>query len=486
MPRNGNGLFTLVPGVNPVVPNTLIDANWANPTMNDVAQALSASLSSDGQTSPSGNLPMAGFKHTNVGKATAGNEYARADQVQDGSILRCINEINVGNAYSAALPFGPTSFANGQMIVLKFPAENTNTAPTLSINGGVPWPILREDASAIVAGDCRVGVPSRMMWNDSAWLLLGAVVSASSVAGVSSFNTRTGAVVLTSADIQTALTYVPANKAGETFTGSVILKGNAAANLEAVPLQQLLAQIAAIPSVTGVTTWNGRSGAVTLTGTDVVNALTYTPQNTTGPYRLSDGTAAAPAYSWNSENNSGFYRASNGFIALSLLGQLTVGWAGSFMALGAGVYLTWYAPGFASLDTGIRRSAAGELTITDGASNNPRDLKLRTLTPQQIIGSGTNITGGSGTVNVNWLDGMSQALTVTGPVTLTFTNVSTYGNMLRIFVLQANNGTITWPASVIWPGGGPAPSFTTGPLKQAIVALMNWGGSSIYANAAVY
>jgi hypothetical protein len=150
------------------------------------------------------------------------------------------------------------------------------------------------------------------------------------------------------------------------------------------------------------------------------------------------------------------------------------------------VYLTWYAPGFASLDTGIRRSAAGELTITDGASNNPRDLKLRTLTPQQIIGSGTNITGGSGTVNVNWLDGMSQALTVTGPVTLTFTNVSTYGNMLRIFVLQANNGTITWPASVIWPGGGPAPSFTTGPLKQAIVALMNWGGSSIYANAAVY
>lgn len=38
---------------------------------------------------------------------------------------------------------------------------------------------------------------------------------------ISSFNTRTGAIVLTLADVTTALAFTPANKAGDTFTGAV-------------------------------------------------------------------------------------------------------------------------------------------------------------------------------------------------------------------------------------------------------------------------
>jgi hypothetical protein len=48
---------------------------------------------------------------------------------------------------------------------------------------------------------------------------------ASVVAGVSSFNTRTGAVTLTSLDVTGALGFTPANKAGDTFTGSVAVQG---------------------------------------------------------------------------------------------------------------------------------------------------------------------------------------------------------------------------------------------------------------------
>lgn len=40
--------------------------------------------------------------------------------------------------------------------------------------------------------------------------------------GVTSFNTRTGAVVLTQADIVAALGYTPVNKAGDTMTGPLI------------------------------------------------------------------------------------------------------------------------------------------------------------------------------------------------------------------------------------------------------------------------
>lgn len=47
MPRDIAGNYTL-PAGNPVVPNTIIATNWANTTMQDIADALSASLSIDG------------------------------------------------------------------------------------------------------------------------------------------------------------------------------------------------------------------------------------------------------------------------------------------------------------------------------------------------------------------------------------------------------------------------------------------------------
>lgn len=47
MPRDVSGNYTL-PAGNPVVPNTIIASNWANTTMQDIADALTASLSIDG------------------------------------------------------------------------------------------------------------------------------------------------------------------------------------------------------------------------------------------------------------------------------------------------------------------------------------------------------------------------------------------------------------------------------------------------------
>ena len=48
-------------------------------------------------------------------------------------------------------------------------------------------------------------------------------ISVNSAAAVTSFNTRTGAVTLTSSDITTALGYTPSNQAGSTFTGQVVI-----------------------------------------------------------------------------------------------------------------------------------------------------------------------------------------------------------------------------------------------------------------------
>ena len=70
-PRDGNGNFTVYTPGNPVVTGTVIDPDVHNNTLDDIATELTNSIAADGQTVPTANLPMDGFKHTGAGDATA-------------------------------------------------------------------------------------------------------------------------------------------------------------------------------------------------------------------------------------------------------------------------------------------------------------------------------------------------------------------------------------------------------------------------------
>lgn len=59
MPRNVQGIYSL-PAGNPVVPGTLIESTWANPTMSDIAAALTGSLPRNGSAGMQGPLILAG------------------------------------------------------------------------------------------------------------------------------------------------------------------------------------------------------------------------------------------------------------------------------------------------------------------------------------------------------------------------------------------------------------------------------------------
>lgn len=74
MSRNGSGTYSL-PAGNPVVAGTDITVTWGNTTLSDIATALTASISNDGQTPILANLPMSGYKHTGAGSATASGQY---------------------------------------------------------------------------------------------------------------------------------------------------------------------------------------------------------------------------------------------------------------------------------------------------------------------------------------------------------------------------------------------------------------------------
>ena len=51
MPRDSSGNYTLPLG-NPVIDGTVIDTNWANPTMSDIAVQLNNVLTRDGLLGP--------------------------------------------------------------------------------------------------------------------------------------------------------------------------------------------------------------------------------------------------------------------------------------------------------------------------------------------------------------------------------------------------------------------------------------------------
>ena len=80
--------------------------------------------------------------------------------------------------------------------------------------------------------------------------------------GVTSFNTRTGAITLSSSDVTTALTYTPVTNARTlTINGTTY-------DLTADRSWSI---------ASGVTSFNTRTGAISLTSLDVTDALTYTP-----------------------------------------------------------------------------------------------------------------------------------------------------------------------------------------------------------------
>lgn len=81
MPRNGSGTYSL-PGnsINPAVTGTTIESSAFNSTLPDIASALSQSLSKDGQTVPTGNLPMGGFKLTGLADGASSADSATYGQ----------------------------------------------------------------------------------------------------------------------------------------------------------------------------------------------------------------------------------------------------------------------------------------------------------------------------------------------------------------------------------------------------------------------
>jgi hypothetical protein len=150
MARDGAGNYS-----NPYpnfVAGTTIESAQVDANNSDIATALTGSIAKDGQTVPTANLPMGGFKHTGVAVASARTDYARADQVI-GSVLDYAADTGTATAYAIAPTPGISAYVVGQRFAFKATNANSGANPTLAVNsltaGIIYWP----NGDALVAGD---------------------------------------------------------------------------------------------------------------------------------------------------------------------------------------------------------------------------------------------------------------------------------------------------------------------------------------------
>lgn len=154
MARNGSGVYVLPPS-NPVSSGTVIESTWANDTMSDIANALTQSISGDGQTVPTNNLPMGGFHHTDVSDPTSRNQYSSLGMVQDGRHQRVQITSGVDNLVGT-LVGGATAYVAGALVSFFAPATNTGNM-TLNYNGIGAKSLVDQNGIQLAAGEITAG-----------------------------------------------------------------------------------------------------------------------------------------------------------------------------------------------------------------------------------------------------------------------------------------------------------------------------------------
>ena len=163
MPRNPQGIYSL-PAGNPVVSGTLIESTWANPTMSDIAAALTGSVPRDGTAGMQAQLLLV----DQVANPPTGGQMA----ISVDYLTNVLENYQSGAQGGAG---NPIIFENDRIATVDYTIQNGKngmTAGPFAINGGV-----------------TIGIPP-----GSTWTIVGSgSTSGSSVALSDSFPIMDGA-----------------------------------------------------------------------------------------------------------------------------------------------------------------------------------------------------------------------------------------------------------------------------------------------------
>lgn len=181
MPFNGSGVYVPISSPDfPAVPATTIRAAQYNNEILDLAQALTNCVTRDGQSTVTADLPMGGFKHSNVAAAALRTQYARVAEVQDGG-LTLLSSVTGTDTITATAPLGLAAYATGQ--VFRFVSAGANTgAVTLNINSLGAKAVTKLGAIALEAEDIPAGAVIEVFYDGVRFQLLTLVANVAATA----------------------------------------------------------------------------------------------------------------------------------------------------------------------------------------------------------------------------------------------------------------------------------------------------------------
>lgn len=203
MPRDGSGNYT-APAGQPVTTGTTISSTIFNTLVADLVSAMTGSLTRDGQTTPSANLPMGGFKHTGVADGTSRNQYASVGQMQDDA-QSLVGSVAGTNTITGSLTPAITGYIDGMSIIL-VPANANTGAATLALNGLSAKAIVKFGSGALVSGDMGAGCAYLLIYRSAQnnWVVMNPDrVPVAQVAGLGTLSTQSGTFSGTSSGTNT-------------------------------------------------------------------------------------------------------------------------------------------------------------------------------------------------------------------------------------------------------------------------------------------
>jgi len=205
---NGSGTFLINSAGQPVVPGTTITTTAFNALTADLASGLTTAMTKDGQTVPTANIPMGGFKLTGLGAGTSATDAAQFGQLQNAPVATLIT-VAGADTITGTLVQTLTAYATGQQF--SFVAAGTNTtAVTLNIDGLGAKAVTRTGAVALAAGALVSGQMAIVEYDGTRFQLINANAFTNlTVSGALTVGTTlavTGVATLTAQPILSSLT----------------------------------------------------------------------------------------------------------------------------------------------------------------------------------------------------------------------------------------------------------------------------------------
>ena len=202
MSFNGSGTFQINTAGQPVVTGTVISSTAFNALTADLATGLSTCITKDGQTTPSANIPMGGFKITNLANGTNSTDAVNVSQLQSG-VTRYLS-VSGTDTLTASLTPALGAYAAGNAFV--FTVANTNTSSvTINIDSLGAKAITRDGTTALAAGDLVAGEVVIIVYDGTRFQVINP-------------NAYTNLRVSGTLDVAGATTLTGAVSSGSTFT----------------------------------------------------------------------------------------------------------------------------------------------------------------------------------------------------------------------------------------------------------------------------